>query len=201
MEFVYREVQAVLTHKHNIAGANLTAFRGRIQHMQRLGFPSGVNTGKGNPVRYTWRELLLLGLAFEYVEIGATPDRSVAEISKFEDTLLAGICEMILAKPQLDDGGSAKCFLLADLSALLTLKVEERWHQQCSILTIEDINRMLSAQGDDAYRSPYTIVDLRQFLGGLTSSVIDVCGLDNRIVASDIKAWAFREASVGAELI
>ena len=196
MEFTYKEIQEILTQKHHIADANRTAFRGRIQHMQRLGFPTGVNTGKGKRVPYTWRELLLMALAFEYLEIGSTPDRSIAEIIKIEDMLLAGLSTVILAAEQPNDSDQDKHFLFAELSALLTLKAEDNWHQQCKILSFGDIKQILSSDGNDAYRSPYAIVDLRQFLGGIFTSVLDVCGLNNQIIAKDIKLWATRQLSI-----
>jgi hypothetical protein len=196
MEFTYREIQEILARKHQISGANRTAFRGRIQHMQRLGFPTGVNTGKGRPVSYGWRELLLMGLAFEYLEIGSTPDRSIAEIVKIEDMLLAGLSKVILAAEQPEKSDQANHFLFAELSALLTLKDEDSWHQQCKILSFSDIQQILSPEGNDAYRSPYAIIDLRQFLGGIFTSVLDVCGLNNQIIAKDIKIWASKWLSV-----
>lgn len=196
MEFTYREIQEILAQKHHIATANRTAFRGRIQHMQRLGFPTGVNTGKGRPASYTWRELLLIGLAFEYLEIGSTPDRAIAEIIKIEDMLLVGVSKVILAAEQPGGSDQVHHFLFAELSALLTLRAEDSWHQQCRILSFGDIEQILSSDGNDEYRSPYAIIDLRQFLGGIFTSVLDVCGLNNQIMAKDIKLWASRQLSV-----
>ncbi len=195
MEFTYKEIQDILSQKHNIANANRTAFRGRIQHMQRLGFPTGVNTGKGRPASYTWRELLLIGLVLEYLEIGSTPDRSIAEIIKIEGMLLVGLSKVILAAEQPDGTEQVDYFLFAELSALLTLRAEDSWHQQCRILSFGDIQQILSSDGNDAYRSPYAIIDLRQFLGGIFTSVLDVCGLNNQIMAKDIKLWASRQLS------
>ena len=192
MEFTYKEVQDILALKHHIAASNRTAFRGRIQHMQRLGFPTGVNTGKGRPVSYSWRELLLIGLAFEYLEIGSTPDRSIAEIIKIEDMLLVGLSKVVLAAEQPDGSEQMDHFLFAELSALLTLRAEDHWHQQCRILSFDDIRQILSEEGNDAYRSPYAIIDLRQFLGGIFTNVVEVCGLTNQIMAKDIKLWASR---------
>ena len=196
MEFTYNEIQEILSQKHDIVDSNKKAFRGRIQHMQRLGFPAGVNTGKGRPASYTWRELLLLGLAFEYLEIGSTPDRAIAEIIKIEDMLLAGVSKVILSDKEPGGADQSSHFLFAELSALLTLKTEESSHQQCKILSFEDISQILSLDGNDAFRSPYAIIDLRQFLGGIFMSVLNVCGLNNQILAKDIKLWASRQLSV-----
>ncbi len=196
MEFTYKEIQTILSRKHNIADRNEMAFRGRIQHMQRLGFPSGVNTGKGRPVSYTWRELLLLALVFEYLEIGSTPDRAIAEIVKIEDMILSGIAKVILADHDDADSPTSNHFLFVELSALLTLKAEEDWHQQCRFLSFQDIQEILSPDGNDAFRSPYAIIDLRQFLGGVFMSVLDVCGLNNQIMARDVRLWASRQVPV-----
>jgi hypothetical protein len=137
-----------------------------------------------------------MALAFEYLEIGSTPDRSIAEIIKIEDMLLVGLSKVILAVEQPDGSDQSKHFLFAELSALLTLKAEDSWHQPCKILSFRDIKQILSSDGNDAYRSPYAIVDLRQFLGGIFTSVLDVCGLNNQIIAKDIKLWATRQLSV-----
>ena len=196
MEFTYKEIQEILSRKHDIASASITAFRGRIQHMQRQGFPAGINTGKGRPAAYTWRELLLLALAFEYLEIGSTPDRAIAEIVKMEDMLLAGVSKVILADKDPGGGDQGSHFLFAELSALLTLKAEESWYQQCRILSFREISQILSSDGNDAFRSPYAIIDLRQFLGGIFMSVMTVCGLNNQIMAQDIKLWASRQLAV-----
>lgn len=193
MEFTYKEIQDILSQKHEIADTNRTAFRGRIQHMQRLGFPTGVNTGKGRPASYAWRELLLLGLAFEYLEVGSTPDRSIAEIIKIEDMLLVGLSRVVLAAEQPEGAEQVDYFLFAELSALLTLRAEDSWSQQCKILSFEDIRQIMSSDGNDAYRSPYAIVDLRQFLGGIFTSVMAVCGLNSQIIAKDIKLWASKQ--------
>ena len=66
MEFTYTEILDILSAKHNIISSKMTAFRGRLQHFQRLGFPAGANTGKGHGVAYSWRELFLIGLAFAW---------------------------------------------------------------------------------------------------------------------------------------
>lgn len=198
MEFVHREVLAILFSKHGIERSNKVAFQGRLQHIQRLGFPPGINTGKGRPARYTWRELLLLGLVFEYLEIGSTPDRCIAEIIKFEDIILIGLANVLLMKSEDAEIDKLNCFLCTELSGLLTLKIEDRWNQKCNILSLYDINEILSVGGNDAYRSPYAIIDLRQFIGGMVTSVIDICGLNNDIVANDIKLWAYRLVTLPA---
>ncbi|MEP5220103.1 MAG: hypothetical protein ABJQ80_08825, partial [Lentilitoribacter sp.] len=64
----------------------------------------------------------------------------------------------------------------------------------CKILSFKDIRQILSSEGDDAYRSPYAIIDLRQFLGGIFVGVLSVCGINNEIMARDIRLWASRQS-------
>ena len=193
MEFTFSEVIAALCLKHGIDPEHTGAFRGRVQHMQRSGFPPGVNTGKGNTVSYGWQELLLLALAFEYLEVGATPERAIAETTKFESLLLTTLADVANAQPDKTVMHRLPCFVIAQLTALLRLKAEGEWEQTCKIVSKEDIDQMLSLEGDNEYLSPYALIDLRQLLGGLLTAVCNVCKLDSSIVARDIKLWAGRQ--------
>ena len=123
ISFQQNEIFEILAEKHQISYNKNVAFRGRLQHFQRLKFPAGVNTGKGNKVRYGWKELFLLGLALEYVEIGSTPDRCVLEISKYEELILAALAR--LTASQIDE--KEPYFLLTELSGLMTLKRQSKW--------------------------------------------------------------------------
>ena len=57
------------------------ALRSRFQHLQRLSFPNGVNTGRGKKVDYGWWETLQVCLAFELIDQGLSPDLVIAMIS------------------------------------------------------------------------------------------------------------------------
>ncbi len=72
-------VVALLSTMHRIDPAKEVALRARLKHLQRLGFPSGVNTGRGRAARYGPREIIHLLAAFELLQLGMTPERA-AEI-------------------------------------------------------------------------------------------------------------------------
>jgi len=55
------------------------------------------------------------------------------------------------------------------------------------------MNKIRSAEGSNAFPSPYASIDLRQFIGAVVNGIISVCGLDNPIVAKDIKLGAGRQ--------
>lgn len=81
----YAAVVLILADRHGIDEMSTVAFRGRLQHFQRLGFPAGINTGRGRSVAYSFGQLLELSLAIELIQMGLTPERAVAVLrsSKF----------------------------------------------------------------------------------------------------------------------
>ncbi len=189
MEFTYAEILEILSNKHKILGTKKIAFRGRLQHFQRLGFPAGANTGKGKGVAYSWRELFLIGLALDCLEIGSTPDRSVNEIIKFEDVFLSAVASVGLGDNQ-EDSRAFKCFLIVELSNLMSLKEEEDWSQIVKLLSHDDLMQILSSEGLDAHRSPYALLDLRQFLAAILDGVFHCIEGSRKVIVSDFKAWA-----------
>lgn len=189
MEFTYAEILDILSTKHNITSSKQVAFRGRLQHFQRLGFPAGANTGKGNLASYSWRELFLIGLALDCLEIGSTPDRSVNEIIKFEDVFLSSVASVGLGDKE-EDSEEFKCFLIVELSNLMSLKEESDWSQIVKLLSHQDLMQILSSEGVDAHRSPYALIDLRQFLAAILDGVFNCVAGSKKTIVSDFKAWA-----------
>jgi hypothetical protein len=189
MEFTYSEILDILAIKHKIKRDKTTAFRGRLQHFQRLGFPTGANTGKGNMVAYSWRELFLIGLALDCLEIGSTPDRCVNEIVKFEDVFLSAIGRVARGDQVIDDN-EFECFLIVELSTLMSLKDESDWSQTVKLLSHRDLMQILSSEGLDAHRSPYALIDLRQFLAAVLDAAFETLDNPKEIIVGKLKHWA-----------
>lgn len=189
MPFAYKKIISILSLSYGIDEQNMTAFRGRIQHMQRLKFPPGVNTGKGKPTPYTWRELFLLGLAFECLEIGSTPERCVAEITKSEDQLLESLASVILFDEEIHDPDHIRCLVYLDLSALVSLRSERNQQEKIAILSPSESSQLFFGRSDSRIQSPYTVVDLRQFVDGLVSSVASVFEMEKADIMQDIIRW------------
>lgn len=72
----FGELDAVVRILHGIAPDN-AALVPRFKYMQRMGFPEGVNLGRGVRSVYGLEEVLKVLLAFELLETGATPSRVV----------------------------------------------------------------------------------------------------------------------------
>lgn len=76
----YGEVEAALAEMHRIPDEKRVAFKARLKHFQRLGFPKGANTGTGKRVAYTLGMTLHLAVATDLVQLGNTPERIANKI-------------------------------------------------------------------------------------------------------------------------
>ncbi|MCO5794014.1 MAG: hypothetical protein HEQ21_14425 [Blastomonas sp.] len=81
MEFRFAETERALALTHAIADDKRSAFANRLRHLQRLGFPPGVNTGRGKVAAYGVGEVFLLGVALELMQLGLNPERAVDAIT------------------------------------------------------------------------------------------------------------------------
>ena len=72
----YGELDAVVRVMHGIDPGE-AALVARFKYMQRMGFPEGVNPGRGVRAVYDLEATLKVLLAFELLETGATPTRVV----------------------------------------------------------------------------------------------------------------------------
>lgn len=81
----YSEVSRLVARLHGIGEERLTALRGRLQHLQKLGFPAGVNTGRGRPAEYGPSQVLMLILILEFMAVGLAPERAVRLLRQREN--------------------------------------------------------------------------------------------------------------------
>lgn len=82
MRLSYSQVLKILSGLNEIAPESDGAFRARLRHFQRLGFPRGSNTGKGKSAEYDLEMLMQLTLAIEFMQAGITPSRIVELVNK-----------------------------------------------------------------------------------------------------------------------
>lgn len=67
----------LLSALHGVPPARETALIGRVQHLQRMGFPAGVNVGSGQRAEYDAPALVRILFAFELMQFGLRPERAV----------------------------------------------------------------------------------------------------------------------------
>lgn len=76
MEFTFAEVEHALVVTYDIAEPKRPAFRARLQHLQKLKFPAGLNTGRGRAAKYTVGHIYLIAVALELLQLGLSPERA-----------------------------------------------------------------------------------------------------------------------------
>lgn len=91
MAYGFADIEAALARLHFVAPSRRSAFANRLKHLQRLGFPPGVNTGRGRAADYHPEHLVLLALALELITFGYTPERAKDAIEGSLASLAAGI--------------------------------------------------------------------------------------------------------------
>ena len=73
VELAYADIERVLARLNRIADDKRTAFKARLKHLQRLGFPTGANTGTGKRAVYNADMLFQLVMAVELIQCGLPP--------------------------------------------------------------------------------------------------------------------------------
>ena len=95
MEFgvSYGIAEALLVGLFEVPEPKWPAFRARLRLFKRLGFPAGINTGKGKHARYGARELTSLAVAIELLKVTQTSEQAVDLVRSHEETVRRAIRE------------------------------------------------------------------------------------------------------------
>lgn len=111
----YKQAFDFLKFAHLIPDDRQVALRGRLQRLQKLGFPKGTNTGKGRAAQYGPEQLVWLAVAFELLEIGLTPERAANVVQRNADRIREATGAAV--KTQFD-GDKGTVMLVLDPEAL-----------------------------------------------------------------------------------
>jgi len=174
----FKAVEEIFFTRHIIAESSEQAFRGRLQHFQRIGFPDGVNTGRGKPAQYGWTQLFQLAFALDFVELGQPPEVAAKIVRENSDVLMAAVASM---KPQL---------IAMEVSMLAHMKPEG--HQEIAqiwVLSDEYIMEMLTKVGLSSYR-PTIITNAGSVLDFILGQVARVTEGDHSEIEADLAEWA-----------
>lgn len=117
MSLRFNQVERMLHQLHAIGPGKHAAFRSRLQHIQRLGFPAGANTGRGRPAAYSAGQIMSLAIAVELLQLGMSPERAVAALSVEDFPAAIGLA--LLKFPRTD--GWSDAFLLFQPNSLAGL--------------------------------------------------------------------------------
>tara|TARA_R110001599_G_scaffold193040_1_gene388724 strand:+ start:8605 stop:9270 length:666 start_codon:yes stop_codon:yes gene_type:complete len=133
VNFSFSEVEEALAVTYDIDESKRLAFRARLQHLQKLKFPAGLNTGRGRAATYTVGHIYLLAVALELLQLGLSPDRAKRVIE--EDLHSVAMAGSMVARSGAPESRrfTAPMFLYCDPAALRELtKIyqDEDWASQ-----------------------------------------------------------------------
>lgn len=67
------------------------AFLGRFQHLQRLSLMEGINPGRGKQAEYQAHQLVVIATAFQMLQLGLSPERTVTLIKQNQEKIRLAI--------------------------------------------------------------------------------------------------------------
>jgi len=112
-------VETVLAHIHDIEIEHRSAFANRIKHMQRLGYPTGINTGRGIAATYKAHHLFLLGLTLELAQVGLATDSAIPLLKENSDSIRSALQRALRHRNNMDFDPVFLAFDPAKLSPLM----------------------------------------------------------------------------------
>ena len=180
MRLGYAQIEELLEARHDIDAAHHAAFRGRLQHLQRREFPSGVNTGKGRRATYGWRQVVELAVCFDLMECGLSPDAAISIVNDSSSEIIRavkGLVRHARGRDCVENGLfadpisiDATRILSVNPLALRTLKSDEGQKPINEILRFDDLKARMHEEQD--YLPASVLVDL----GGLLATVFRSLG-------------------------
>lgn len=201
MQLGFKDVEAVFASRHGIGRDREIAFRGRLQHLQRLRFPSGVNTGKGKRAIYGWSQVIELSLALDLMELGLAPEVVVDLVRPHAHDLMSAVGNI----PSLFDGTVAlsrsieeeRCpveqtlFVLASAGALSGLRADGSVTQPLlSWCTAEAFLENLRTSSAYEVAAAYVDMGTRLFL--TIKLIALLTGSELETLTADFLAWGDR---------
>ena len=133
MHFTFAEVEGALAATYDIADDKRQAFRARLQHLQKLRFPEGLNTGRGRAAKYRAAHLYLLAVAIELLQIGLSPERAKTVIEEYLHSVAMAASLATNGMPMDVRRFESPAFLYCDPAALrdlTTIYQGEDWASQ-----------------------------------------------------------------------
>jgi hypothetical protein len=99
LDYGFAEVERAFASIHNIADDKRPAFVGRLQHLQKLKFPAGTNTGRGRAARYQPHHIFLIAIVLQLNELGMNPDKAIRLTKRSNGFLAAGVVAALSPSP------------------------------------------------------------------------------------------------------
>lgn len=183
IELTYGEVEATLADLNRIADEKRIAFKARLKHFQRLGFPEGANTGTGKRVVYTIPMLFKLVLAVELTQVGMPP-KLISEVIERNWPFLAESLIENLERIVSENEEMASFHWAVKADALIELKRKPESQDTFGVMSafpVESVNAWIADRRNVILNGPLLVSDV---LGALKKVDLPTTG---QSVIEDLK--------------
>lgn len=178
----YGDVEATLARLNRVADDKRVAFRARLKHFQRLGFPPGVNTGTGKRAVYTFPLLLMLAFATELTQAGMAPKRVVKTLNHSWNAVEWSLLIAITPGDLWEHPQDQDLVWLLSPEAMRDLSEEGEgeydYHESIRVEKIRDLERIFLSDDEaspivgEFYR--HLIIQIRPFIAVVMGHIIAV---------------------------
>lgn len=193
MHLTYRELEGFLAYLHGVGADKRTALKGRIKHFQRLGWPSGINKGKGARVEYGIDQTLSLAIGFEMLQLGLTPEKVVDQLKSKGGFLAIAFSQ---AQRASDKKASSLYYAFApeSLSVLRDPDAPEKTALQSMIVPEKDLPKLM-AHGGIMWRR-FALINLSDLLREYSAFISDYGAGELTALSETIERWVRDEKAI-----
>lgn len=196
LELTFNQVEATFTQRFDVPPDRAVAFRGRLQHLQRLEIPEGSRTGRGIRATYGWKQLVQLMVALDLLDLGMMPDAAAKGVRKSSDLLLHSIHLTLM---EFDSAaGVAKALKKARCPFAQThiavasagaLTFDRDGDPQPYVITFKGPEFLKRLTDDPAFEPAGTYIDLGSRLMLLGQLVGRTAGVEPSDIATSLLSW------------
>ena len=146
MSLTFGQVTDILMLANAIPDERKATFVSRLKQWQKMGFPEGVNVGRGVRVSYDATQLFQLALHMRLLVIGLTPERAQLIVTAAWKEFRSSVVDVTIRKAK---GDEDYCYLLIQYDALTELKEGRTGHSHIYVRSIMDWMIVDAFQGLD----------------------------------------------------
>ncbi len=147
MPLTFAQVQFALGFVSQISAKRADAFESRLKQWQKMGFPEGVNVGRGVRASYGATQVHQLLFMMKLLQVGLTPERAQKVVLSAWPAFKDAIVETIICRA---NGEDHLHYCLVQLDALTELKDDPADHMHVFVdtFTSDEIHEAFISDGD-----------------------------------------------------
>lgn len=187
MEFAFSQLKTALIGHFGIHPEKHGTFGARLKQLQRLGFPPGVNVGRGTKVGYRTTELFQLVTAFELINAGLPAAHATTIVTENWREFAAGYSAVVA--PQLAINERAIVYTRVIVSALADLQKDPADYD--ARVFVHDVRSLagILAPNDNRRSFNYVVLCTKDIVASLTRSAVKLARLPEWSLIEDMQQW------------